>query len=67
MVTQENNSWAQGHLDPWWGYKHRELPFRNEPFNDTVALKEWRSLGYTQKKFTGDMYDMRQPETAWLA
>lgn len=67
MVTQENNSWARGHLDPWWGYKHRALPYQNEPFNDSVALKEWRSLGYTQKKFTGDMYDMRQPETDWLA
>jgi hypothetical protein len=67
MVIQDNNSWAQGHLEPWWGLKHRELPYTNEPFNDMVSLNEWRNLGYTQTKFTGDMYDMRQEETPWLS
>jgi hypothetical protein len=43
------------------------LTFVNEPWNDTSNEQQWRSLGYTQTKFTGDMYDMRQPETPWLA
>ena len=57
METQENNTWAQGHVDPWWGTSHRDLPYANEVFNDAKSLREWRSLGYTQKRFTGDMYD----------
>lgn len=67
MVTQENNNtWARGHLEPWWGLRHRDLPYINEDFNDAQSLKEWRALGYTQTRFTGDMYDMRFPATDWL-
>jgi hypothetical protein len=61
-----NNTWAQGHIEPWWGLRHRELDYFQEPFNDSKSLSEWRSLGYTQKKFTGDMYDMRRPEPEWM-
>lgn len=48
----KNNTWARGHVAPWWGLRHRELAYFNEAFNDPVSLSEWRSLGYTQKKFT---------------
>ena len=61
-IPVENNTWAQGHVEPWWGLRHRELAYFNEPFNDAQSLSKWRELGYTQKKFTGDMYDMRLPE-----
>lgn len=67
MVTPvTNNTWARGHVEPWWGLRHRELAYFNEGFNDPVSLSEWRGLGYTQKKFTGDMYDMRMPEPEWM-
>ena len=67
MVTPaQNNTWAQGHVDPWWGLQHRDLAYINEPFNDTVSLAEWRRLGYSQSRFTGDMYDMRNSEPAWV-
>ena len=67
MVTPAiNNTWARGHIDPWWGLHHRELNYFQESFNDPGTLSEWRSLGYTQKKFTGDMYDMRMPEPEWM-
>ena len=66
MVTLgHHNRWSQGHVDPWWS-KHRNLQYINEPFNDIASLKLWRSLGYTQTRFTGDMYDMRQPEPDWI-
>jgi hypothetical protein len=65
-IPDSNNSWAQGHLDPWWGSAHTTLPYIHEPFNDQGSLKEWRALGYTQTRFTGDMYDMRFPSTEWL-
>jgi len=67
MVTQENpEGWSRGHIDPWWS-THRDLEYINEPFNDAHSLELWRSLGYTQTRFTGDMYDMRHPEPDWMA
>ena len=66
MVIQENpDRWSRGHVDPWWS-THRDLEYINEPFNDADSLELWRSLGYTQTRFTGDMYDMRYPEPNWI-
>lgn len=65
-IVDHIDHWGHGHVDPWWQDKHRDLDFINEPFNDPVSLAEWRSLGYTQTKFTGDMYDMRNSEPAWI-
>jgi hypothetical protein len=65
MVIPEGSRWAQGHIDPWW-QGHRDLDFSNEQFNDQTALNEWRALGYTQTRFTGDMYDMRHAEPGWI-
>jgi hypothetical protein len=62
----QNNTWAQGHVDPWWGLQHRDLAYIHEPFNDPASLKEWRKLGYSQTRFTGDMYDMRSSEPVWV-
>jgi len=68
MATlDQNNIWAQGHIDPDWGLQHRDLDYIHEQFNDRESLAEWRELGYTQSKFTGDMYDMRFPEPAWMS
>lgn len=66
-IPELNNVWAQGHIEPWWGLKHRDLSYIHEPFNDPESLAEWQGLGYTQTRFTGDMYDMRFPEPAWMA
>jgi len=67
MVTPaQNNTWARGHIDPWWGLRHRDLAYINEPFNDVSSLTEWRRLGYSQTRFTGDMYDMRNSEPVWV-
>ena len=54
-------------IDPWWTLADLEsLYYVNEPFNDTESLALWRTLGYTQTKFTGDMYDMRNPKPSWI-
>ena len=66
MATQENhNRWSRGHVDPWW-HTYGDLEYVNEPFNDTASVELWRSLGYTQTRFTGDMYDMRREEPDWI-
>jgi len=65
-IPATNNAWAQGHVDPWWDLQHRDLNYINEQFNDMQSLREWRRLGYTQTRFTGDMYDMKQPEPDWI-
>lgn len=66
MVIQGNNCYARGHLSPWWNQLHQGLPYKNEPFNDPETETRWRKLGYTQTKFTGDMYDMRNLEPPWI-
>ena len=65
MVTQDNNKWYRGHIASWWGTCHRDLDYRNEPFNNPNDLVRWRELGFTQTVFTGDMYDMRNPQPEW--
>lgn len=65
MEIQENKRWGRTWIEPIW-VSHRSLPYINEPFNDPESLELWRSLGYTQTKFTGDMYDMRNTEPAWI-
>jgi hypothetical protein len=67
MVIPDKVKWQQFHVDPQWGEKHVNLAYVNEQFNDLESLTEWKSLGYTQTKFTGDMYDMRNPEPDWMA
>lgn len=57
--------WHRFHIDPWWT-DHRDLEYINEPFNDARSIRYWRSAGFTQEKFTGDMYDMRFDEPAWI-
>ena len=66
MEIPEQNNWLSGHTDPVWKDQYKDLIYINEPFNDPISLKEWRDLGYTQTKFTGDMYDMRQEEPDWM-
>lgn len=66
MVTQDHTNWYQGHIASWWGFKHRNLPYINEPFNDQSSVTKWRDLGFTQERFTGDMYDMRFESPEWL-
>ena len=66
MEIQEHDNWYTGHTYPVWKDQYKDLTYINEPFNDPISLKEWRELGYTQTKFTGDMYDMRQLEPKWM-
>ena len=62
----KTSSWRIGHINPWWGTSHRGLDYHNEPFNNPADLEKWRAMGYTHDKFTGDMYDMRNPEEEWM-
>lgn len=65
-IPANAKTWRKGSVVPWWTDHHRKLNYINEPFNDSQALAEWRALGYTQTKFTGDMCDMRQAEPDWI-
>jgi hypothetical protein len=66
MATPGHARWRLQHVDAWWDQDHRYLEYINEPFNDTESLAKWRELGFTQTKFTGDMYDMRNDQPAWI-
>lgn len=50
----------------WRNNEHRELPYRNEPFNNPEDLDRWENQGFTHTRYTGDMYDMRNDKPAWF-
>jgi len=55
----------QGLITPFWEYQHRHLNYVREPFNCQEDLILWKSQGYSQEHFTGEMYDMRNPMPTW--
>jgi hypothetical protein len=67
MVIPEKSSWAHGIVpcEIWW-HSYQDLDWVNEPFNDSGSVHKWQQLGYTQSRFTGDLYDMRSPEPDWI-
>lgn len=46
--------------------EHRNLPYKRESFNDQAAIDAWVKMGYTQTYFTGEMYDMKNPQPEWF-
>jgi hypothetical protein len=53
-------------IEPWWTFEHRDLEYVHENFNNEDDVRRWRDLGFTQQRFTGNMYDMRFPEPHWM-
>ena len=51
-------------LYPFWDKSYKSLHYMCESFNDTEQLDLWIKQGYTSR-FTGDMYDMRNPQPLW--
>lgn len=64
-TTQQKN-FQVGWMDPWWSDQHRDLDYTHEPFNNVQDQDRWRNLGFTQQRFTGDLYDMRRQEPSWI-
>ena len=58
--------WWRGNIELWWGNKHRDLEYVREPYNNPGETEVWRNMGFTHEHFTGEMYDMRNPEPSWL-
>jgi len=54
-------------ISPCWDHTYRDLDYQHEPFNNNDDVVSWNRLGFTQKRFTGDMYDMRRSEPRWMA
>lgn len=52
------------HLTPFWDTQYQQLEYRNEPFNDAGAVRDWLSQQY-HPRFTGDLCDMRSPQPTW--
>lgn len=69
MATLEpvKRSWGKMSLTPVWKLSHRDLTYINEEFNSDADLASWRALGYTQSRFTGDLYDMRFAPPSWIS
>jgi hypothetical protein len=54
-------------ISPTWAQQHRDLEYHHESFNNNADITEWRRLGFSQQRFTGDLYDMRSPEPPCIA
>ena len=52
------------HINRFWDREYQNLSYIREPFNDTISLAKWTTLGYTGP-YTGDMCDMRSPQPSW--
>lgn len=57
--------WGRRKVKVVWD-RYKNLSYINEPFNDAETLSNWHTLGFNQAKYTGDLYDMRQPEPNWM-
>lgn len=64
-ILEKHSRWCRFAVPVSWQH-FKDLQFRNEPFNDATAVDKWRRLGYTQSRFTGDLYDMRSPAPNWI-
>lgn len=65
-IATDQLTWQTGHIQPWWHLEHHDLEYQHEPFNNSHDQTRWRTLGFTQTRFTGDMYDMRRVEPEWI-
>ena len=54
-------------ISPTWDQSYRHLDYQHEPFNNSDDVATWQRSGFTQNRFTGDMYDMRRPEPPSIA
>lgn len=57
--------YSTGLIDPFWGDKHKELDYQRISFNDAIQTQTWRLQGYSQKEFTGKLYDSSKPIPDW--
>lgn len=53
-------------INPCWDGSFRDLPYHHEPFNNADDLAKWQKAGFTQNRFTGDLYDMRDAEPGFI-
>ena len=54
-------------ISPCWGQEFRDLDYHHEPFNNSDDVAAWQRSGFTQHRFTGDVYDMRRAEPSWMS
>ena len=62
MYTQ----WIKGNITPTWTTEPYDLAYTHEPFNNPSDVGKWHKMGFTHERFTGDMYDMRNPQPTWF-
>jgi hypothetical protein len=58
-ITETRDNWARGRIDPTWGQLHRQLDYKNKPFNDDLTLARWVHAGLRFEKYTGDLIDFK--------
>ena len=52
-----------GYINPFWNDEYKLLPFVRQPFNNQDDINYWRSLGFTQEHFTGELFSVFEKGT----
>jgi aspartyl/asparaginyl beta-hydroxylase (cupin superfamily) len=69
MDTSLYHFWKQGHIElPWKDNQHQDLEYKRTIYNSAAdyGWQEYRDAGFTNKYYTGKMYDMTNPEPEWM-
>jgi hypothetical protein len=53
------------HITPFWNNYHRTLEYHRKPFNDPNEVVRWKSLGYSQDYFSGEMCVIKHHQFDW--
>lgn len=69
MATAATNRYYTNHVEqPWWSEDdYKNLDYQNSAFNDAMTLRYWKTIGYEEKTFTGDLYGMPKDMPEWVS
>lgn len=56
--------WIKGHINSYWDDCFKSFIYERQPLTHEEET-EWRAAGYTNKYFTGLMYDSTNPMPVW--
>jgi hypothetical protein len=56
-----------GNISPFWQVHHEHVNYSRKSKRDLADEGYWRSLGFSQEFFTGEMYIVEHTKNCWTA
>lgn len=54
-------TWQQGHVDPWWDQRFKDLDYQYYALTNTHDLERWINEGYANLTLNGGLYSLPRP------